>query len=134
MKNKTERIFIGFKVEMDESLTACSSNTTQYQVNQIMKFPLKIEIDGSKMRWSDLYDTSNDRAILNYIINDRKIRVDKHIPMADRPPLAIITFLDHKVVRVEYYEGHDLLKLQYDLYSNGLDKKISLSYKEYEDK
>jgi hypothetical protein len=42
--------------------------------------------------------------------------------MADRPPIAIATIKDNKVVRFEFYQGHDSLAKEFDLRSEELQK------------
>lgn len=57
------------------------------------------------------------------IRRDRELRVDKETLMADRPGFALITAMDNKAVRLEYYEGHDALSLVYDVKAKELQGK-----------
>lgn len=43
--------------------------------------------------------------------------------MADRPDFCVITAMDNKAVRLEFYEGHDALELVYDLRAKELHGK-----------
>ena len=43
--------------------------------------------------------------------------------MADRPSFCVVTPMDGKAVRLEFYEGHDALSLVYDLRSKELQGK-----------
>jgi hypothetical protein len=102
--------FIG--IENDE---ACGSKKVLGQIAEIKKYDLDIyDIDQNKINWSNL-DNGNDRSLFKNIVLDREIRVDNNTAMADRPPFIVCTVEDNKIIRLEFYEGHDSLELVYDL-------------------
>ncbi|MEW6572950.1 MAG: hypothetical protein AB1374_04895 [Bacillota bacterium] len=41
--------------------------------------------------------------------------------MADRPPVAVVTVIGDRAVRLEYYAGHDALELVYDVRTKELE-------------
>ena len=91
------------------------SEETKKQVETVKKLECRLQKDGKLLTW-DVFDDPNDpRTLFQFIIRDRELRVDKKMLMADRPPVAVVTVLDGKAVRLEYYEGHDALALVYDL-------------------
>ena len=94
---------------------AVNSETTLKQIEEIKKYELNIfDVDGNKITWADL-DNEDDRSLLKNIVEDRKTRIDNKIAMADRPPFIAVTIADNKIIRLEFYEGHDILELVYDL-------------------
>lgn len=94
---------------------AVNSATTIKQIKEIKKYDLDIfDIDGNKITWSDL-DNEDDRSLFKNIYLDRQERIDNHTAMADRPPFVVCTVEENKIIRLEFYEGHDCLELVYDL-------------------
>lgn len=113
----------------------CSSEETQKQIDNILQYEINISENDKPVLWSDVYDKTNkeDRVLFNCIIADRKMRVDKKIPMADRPLFAVCTIIDDVCVRIEYYEGHDCLEKTFDLRSKELkNQDLEDYYKEDE--
>jgi hypothetical protein len=94
---------------------AVNSETVLKQIEEIKKYELNIyDVDGNKIEWKDL-DNENDRSLFRNIYLDRKVRIDEKTAMADRPQFAVCTIEDNKIIRLEFYEGHDSLKLEFDL-------------------
>lgn len=94
---------------------AVNSETVLKQIEEIKKYELNIyDVDGNKITWADL-DNENDRSLFRNIYLDRKVRIDKKTAMADRPQFIACTIENNKIIRLEFYEGHDSLKLEFDL-------------------
>lgn len=101
-----------------------NSETTQKQIDEIMKLDCSlIDQEESAITWKDVNNTDEPRTIFQSILRDRKMRVDQHTLMADRPSFSVVTALENRAVRLEYYEGHDALKLEYDIRSAELQDK-----------
>jgi hypothetical protein len=80
--------------------------------------------DGSEaVTWLDCNDPAEPRTLFQCILVDRRRRVDAHTFMADRPAFAVVTAVDGRVVRLEFYEGHDALECTFDLRSAELQGK-----------
>jgi hypothetical protein len=101
-----------------------SSEKTKEQIKEIfLKFcDLINEETKKKLSWNDFYN-DDDRSLFKYILNDRKLRVDNNKFMADRPPFCVLTEKDNRIIRLEYYQGHDSLKLVYDIRNHELMNK-----------
>lgn len=98
-----------------DGVNAVNSETTSKQIAEIKGYELNIfDVDGNKIEWKDL-DNENDRSLFRNIVLDREERIDNHTAMADRPPFIVCTIEDNKLIRLEFYEGHDSLELVYDL-------------------
>ena len=73
-----------------------------------------------KITW-DVFDNPNEpRTLFRAILSDRKTRVDQKTFIADRPSFCVVSVAGNRVVRLEYYEGHDALDLVYDIRSKEL--------------
>lgn len=57
------------------------------------------------------------------ILSDRKLRMDEGKRIDCRPPFAVATIDEGRIVRLEYYAGTDYHELQYDLRATGLANK-----------
>lgn len=79
--------------------------------------------EGEPIPWEAFDNPDEPRTIFQFIVRDRKMRVDQKTLMADRPPIAIIHAVDNRVVRLEFYEGHDELTCSFDLRSKELQGK-----------
>ncbi|MFW6015918.1 MAG: hypothetical protein ACOCRK_05735 [bacterium] len=121
------KYYIGF---IDDK--TCSSKETIEQIKNIFKYDLNLYYNEEKIKWSDLYqENSKEPIVLNSIIQDRKNRVDNNVFMADRPKFAIFTVENNKIIRFEFFEGHNILKQTYDIRSKELQQKnLEPSYKE----
>lgn len=99
------------------------SEETKRQVEMVRKLECHLQKDGKALSWDAFDNPKEPRTLFQAIINDRKLRVDQGVIMADRPPVAVVTVLDGKAVRLEYYEGHDALSLVYDIRAKELEGK-----------
>lgn len=89
------------------------------QIMYVKRYKLNpVDDDGELVRLVGLDNSVNKNMIFRAIIEDRKLRVDKKISLADSPNFCEITIIDDVIERLEYYEGHD--KLKYDTRSNRL--------------
>jgi hypothetical protein len=116
---ETKILFVGVDGE-----TAVDSGTTRKQIDEVRKLECALaKLDGKAMAWDDVDDPEEPRSLLQSILADRRYRVDVGELMANRPSFAVITVVDNKAVRLEFYEGHDALELVYDLRSLELQGK-----------
>jgi hypothetical protein len=107
-----------------------SSSTVKKHVRTLQeKYALDIHYKGQKVTWEQINDPENIRTIFQHIIEDRRLRNDHNIALADRPPFVILWEHKKRIVRLEYYEGHDALQLVYDIYAPK-QKKRQPSYSE----
>ncbi len=102
---------------------AVTSKETAQQIEAVKQLECSLEDEGERVIWSDLDDPNEDRSLFRSILADRKERIDKRVPMADRPSFCVITAVDNRAIRLEYYEGHDALELVYDMRSPELKGK-----------
>ena len=65
----------------------------------------------------------NRRSLFDYIIFDRQIRIDQNKMIVDRPSTAVVTVENNAIIRLEFYKGHDSLRLILDLRSDNLSEK-----------
>lgn len=108
---------------------ACDSKTTRQQIEEMKKYELNLySTEGEKIPW-DIFDDPNEpRTILQAIEGDRKVRVDEKNFMADRPLFAVFTTYGNQIIRLEFYEGHDVLEKVYDIRSKELYGKDMPDY------
>ena len=104
----------------------CSSMDTKKQIKNMKNFELDLSEENKKVTWNDIDNPEEPRTILQAIIKDRELRVDKRKLMADRPPFAVFTTQWNRIIRLEFYEGHDALKKVYDI-RNEHFQKINMS-------
>jgi len=93
------------------------STETQRQIDAVKVLPCALVTPENKepMTWVDVDDPDEPRTLFQFILGDRRKRVDRHTLMADRPPFAVVTEHEGRAVRLEMYEGHDFLVATYDL-------------------
>ena len=111
-------LFIGHNGEK-----VVDSVTTQTQIDALVSLPSAIAEEGELIPWSALNDPTEARTLLQFVLTDRRQRVDQGHLMANRPPIAVATVVDGTVVRLEFYEGHDALQKTFDLRSPDLQGK-----------
>ena len=109
-----------------------NSARTLEQMAEVKKLECAMEYEGKRIPW-DMLDNPAEpptgvpklgrRTLFQAIVSDRRLRVDQRIPMADRPPIAVVTAVAGKAVRMEFYAGHDALHLIYDLRAKELQGK-----------
>jgi len=98
-------------------------NETQAQIKAVKALRCCLQDEGEALSWDAFDNPKEKRTIFQSILKDREMRVDKKILMADRPSFCVITAIDNKAIRLEFYEGHDLLHLEYDIRSKELQSK-----------
>lgn len=95
---------------------AADSKTTIKQIQEVKKYELCLQDEnGNPITWEQLDNPKNECTLFQTIINDRKLRIDQKIIMADRPNFCVVTIDGNKIIRLEYYQGHDSLSLVYDI-------------------
>lgn len=131
-----EKVYLGFEGDFEgEGMKVVGSDKIRKQIGELRNYELNLHSPETKepLKWHELYDETGekDRLVLNAIIADREKRVDDNTLMANRPPLAIFTVRNEKIVRFEFYEGHDRLALSYDIrYKDDYSRDMDRSYKE----
>lgn len=122
-----KQIFLGLDPKGEQVI---NSAETLKQINEIKKLECAIVIEEDSVDWKNFDEPTEPGSLFQYILNDRKIRVDQKTLMADRPPFAVLTIDGQKVIRIEFYEGHNSLELTYDLRCKELqDKNLSVYLK-----
>lgn len=93
---------------------------TRKQMEELKKYEIDIVDPETEepATWKDLDNPEEPRSLFQYIEGDRKKRKE-HL-MADRPPILIATIRDTKVIRIEFYVGHDSLRLEIDARTESL--------------
>ncbi len=100
---------------------AVSTTVTQQQIDQLETLRCDLVTDdGEPVAWADVNNPAEPRTLFQFIMGDRKHRVDEQTPMANQTPLAVATVIDDTCVRLEFYEGYDTLKKTHDLRSEEL--------------
>ncbi|MBT9160758.1 MAG: hypothetical protein DDT26_02054 [Dehalococcoidia bacterium] len=111
-----ETLFIGVDGER-----TVGSDQTRRQIATVRALSCDLETkSGERVAWLDVDNTEEPRTIFQAILHDRELRVDQNTYMADRPAFCVITAIDGRAVRLEYYEGHDALTQRFDLRSKDL--------------
>jgi hypothetical protein len=112
-KPEYKQVWFGFNEAHEKVVWA---EEARKQLEELKKYEIDlIDDEGKNVTWDDLYSPTDDRVVLSYVIRDREIR--EHNLMADRPPFAIFTIFENKVVRFEFYQGHDELSKVIDVIS-----------------
>lgn len=91
---------------------------TEWQIAELRRMPcLLADPDDPTvgLTWDDLDNPRDPRTLLQVVLGDRRVRVDRGKAMADRPPVAVVTIWDGCAVRLEFYQGHDALTKTHDL-------------------
>ena len=115
----TAVMFIGVNGEK-----VVSGAETEAQITAVCALECALQSpDGEPITWADVNDPKEPMSLFQYVLADRRRRVDKHTFMADRPAFAVLTAVGNRAVRLEYYEGHDALECTYDLRSPELQGK-----------
>jgi len=116
---KVETLFVGTDGEK-----VVDSKETIKQIEKVRTLECALETEkGERITWDDLDNPNEPRTLFQSILKDREMRVDKKTLMADRPSFCVITSIDRKGIRLEFYEGHDALSLVYDLRTKELQGK-----------
>ena len=108
--------------------TLASSRETRQQIGLVKAQECQLQIEGEALTWDFFDDPDEPRTLFQTILRDREMRVDQRIPMEDRPPTCVVTAMDGKAVRLEFYEGNMMLKLKYDIRSEELQGAKLPSY------
>jgi len=106
---------------------ATNSETTLQQIKEVEKLECALldPENQEPLTWKALNDEAEPRTIFQSILHDRQTRIDEGQLMADRPSFCVITAIDGRAVRLEFYEGHDALSLRYDVRAAELiDKEL----------
>lgn len=115
-----ELFFIGV-----DGKKAVSSRETREQIERVRGLECLLENDGKRMTWDDL---DNNKALFQKIINDKRIRVDMNNILNTRPNCCVISVIDKKAVRLEYYEGNFVLNLVHDYRAKDLEGLVLPQY------
>ena len=108
---KIETFFVGADGEK-----VVNSNDTIRQIERVRSLECTLETEkGEKITWDDVDNPNEPRTLFQSILGDRRRRVDQNTFIADRPSFCVVTAMDGKAMRLEFYEGHDALSLVYDL-------------------
>lgn len=106
---------------------ATNSETTLQQIEEVEKLECALlnPENQEPLTWKALNDEAETRTLFQSILVDRRQRIDEHTLMASRPSFCVITAIEGKAVRLEFYEGHDALSLVYDVRAAELiDKEL----------
>jgi hypothetical protein len=98
-----------------------SSSETRTQIEAVKALECDLEYEGESLSWDYFDDPEEPRTLFRSIYNDRTVRVDKGTPMARRPGFCVVTAMDGKAVRLEYYGGRNTVSLQYDIRAKELE-------------
>lgn len=98
-----------------------SFKATSQQIRFVRTLECCLEFDGEPLTWDFFDNPAEKRALFQSILRDRKMRMDIKYPMEYRPPFCVITAMDNRAVRLEYYEGRIILKLKFDIRAKELE-------------
>ncbi|MDF1618560.1 hypothetical protein [Petrocella sp. FN5] len=106
----------------------CSNKEVEKQIDELKKFELDVHTkSGEKITWEKLEGAKD--SIFRAILDDRVLRVNKEQMMADRPTMCCVTINENRIIRIEYYEGHDKLEQIYDIrFKDDYGKQLERSY------
>jgi transcriptional regulator of met regulon len=117
---KAEFIVIGVDQKGEKVV---GSEKTRQQIERVKKLECALQHKGKPFDWSAFDNPDEPRTLFQAILKDREMRVDNKTLMADRPPVAVITVIGDRAVRLEYYAGHDALELVYDVRAKELERQ-----------
>jgi hypothetical protein len=98
-----------------------SFSGTKKQISYVKALECCLEHEGESLTWDFFDDRNVKKTLFQSILRDRKMRVNIKIPMDYRPPFCVVTAVDNRAVRLEYYEGRAVLKLRHDIRSKELE-------------
>jgi hypothetical protein len=93
---------------------------TRKQIDAVKGLECHLEQEGKAMTWDDFEDPEGQPSLFKDILRDRLLRVDQNTRIRRRPGFCVITALNGKAVRLEYYGGLKLLSLQEDFRAKDL--------------
>ena len=102
-------------------VTLASSSETRQQIDDVKSLECQLQIEGESLTWAFFDDPDEPRSLFQTILNDREMRVNRRIELENRPPICVITSMDGKAVRLEFYEGKYMLRLRFDIRSSALE-------------
>lgn len=118
-------LFVGHNGER-----AVTGDETRKQIDAVKALECAlVDSEGNALTWEVFDDPNEERSLFQAIELDRRVRIDDHILMANRPAIAVITEAEGKAVRLEFYAGHDALSIQHDIRSaelQGVDLPVWL--------
>ena len=107
-------------VGIEEGLPT-SSSITRKQIDGVKTLECQLELEGESLSWDFFDDPDEPRTLFQAILRDREMRVDRAIPLENSPPFCVVTSMEGKAVRLEFYEGSDELNLRFDIRSRALE-------------
>lgn len=110
--SKFKTYFVGIDGEQ-----ATDSKATLKQIAEVQALECALVDPETResLTWQALNDETEIRTLFQSILADRTARIDNHVLMADRPAFCVVTAIDGRAVRLEYYEGHNEFSLVYDV-------------------
>jgi hypothetical protein len=98
-----------------------SASETRHQIDDVKELECQLQVEGEALTWDFFDNPEEPRSLFQTILNDRDLRVDRGISLENRPPFCVVTSMDGKAVRLEFYEGKIILRLRYDIRTSELD-------------
>jgi len=132
---EVKNYFIGVgQIEVDtpsetrKRIKVVSSSETKKQIEAVKALECCLEHEGESLTWDVFDNPSEPRSIFQSIVKDREKRVDKRTIVETRPPFCVVTAIDNRVVRLEFYEGYRTLTLQYDVRAKELEGESLVNF------
>ena len=98
-----------------------SSTVTQRQIDQLKALQCALLTDrGEPATWTDFDNPDEPRTVFQFILNERRQRIDAQTTMENEPPIGVATIADGVCIRFEFYEGYRTLQKTHDLRSKEL--------------
>ena len=105
-----------------------SSSTTKKQIDGVRTLECQLELEGESLSWDFFDDPNEPRTLFQAILRDREMRVDRTISVENNPPFCVVTSMEGKAVRLEFYEGSHELRLRFDIRSRALERAEMPNY------
>jgi hypothetical protein len=88
-----------------------SSSETMEQIDSVRALTCDLANDGTPLTWDFFDDPDDTTTLFRRILRDRFNRVDRGKQVEGRPGFCVVTAMDGRAVRLEYYGGRKLLSL-----------------------
>ena len=98
-----------------------SSSQTIEQIEAVKALECTLEYEGERLDWDYFDDPEEPRTLFRSILSDRRVRVDQGTSMARRPGFCVVTSMDGRAVRLDYYGGRKTVALLHDIRAGELE-------------
>jgi hypothetical protein len=105
-----------YLIGCDDEGRVVGSDSTQEQIQAVRSLECELVTpDGVPIDWDDVDNPDEEHTLFQSILVDRKRRMDEGMFRASRPRYAVVTADGSRAIRLEFFEGQNVLRRTYDL-------------------